>query len=252
MSDVMMARSGPAKPGGVWGHVLVSVSACLLTVSILGSAVILAYKGYRRYEVNQKVRSFIASLENRTPQELEERIEELKRRPKVAERVLPELRRALRSARSEGQLAATIQVCRAFIDDASIEEALFELRTDPREGASAAAVAVLADVTPAERACAMLGQCLEDAGRSGPEAVVDEAVRGLFVLGGPGLEEMKRRLAQLSVERRAWIAGYVDAVGGPFRRAWLEMLAADEDAGVRVAAVRRLASANQAQAGGQE
>lgn len=225
------------RQGGFWGHLLVSASACLLTVSILGSAVILAYKGYRRHELKAKVRSFIASLENRTPEELAERTEELRQRPKVAQHVLPELRNTLAAARSENQLRAAIEVSRAFVSHSSIRRALLELRRDPRETVAAAAISVLADLEPPEKAAEALGQCLEgvDVGEISDTAV-DEICAGLLKLGGPGLEVMQRHVGRLSEDRRIWIVGYVDAVGGPYRRAWLDMLLRDPDPRVSAAA----------------
>lgn len=226
--------------GTVWGHLFVSLSACLLTVSILGSAVFLAFKGYQRYQLSTRVRSFIDSLENRTPQELAERAAELKDRPKVAQHVLPELRRALGNARSDEQLAAMIEISRAFLSHKSIEKALFELRRDRREHVAGAAVAALSELEPPEYAAKVLGQCLEgaDAGEIS-ECVVDEACAGLLRQGGPGLEEMAGKISKLGVDRRIWIVGYVNTIGGPYRRAWLEMLAADGDA--RVASAARMA-----------
>ncbi len=227
----------PVRPSGFWGHLLVSASACLLTVSILGSAVILVYKGYRRYELKTKVRTFISSLENRTPEELAERTEELKQRPKVAQHVLPELRNTLAAARSENQLRAAIEVSRAFLSHSGIRRALMDLRRDPREMVSAAAVSALAELEPPEAAAEALGNCLEgvDVGEVS-DAAVDEICAGLLKLGGPGLDEMKKHIGRLSEDRRVWIVGYVNAVGSPYRRAWLELLKADPDARVQAAA----------------
>lgn len=231
----------PPPSSGVWGHLLVSASACLLTISILGSAVVLGYKGYRRYELKTKVRGFISSLENRTPEELAERADELRQRPKVAQHVLPELKRALANARSERQLCATIEISRAFLTHRSVEGAIFDLRQDPRESVAAMAVSVLGDIQPPERAAEVLGNCLDgaDAGLVA-DAVVDEACAGLLKLGEPGLAEMRRRIAGLATDRRIWLAGYVNAVGGPYRRLWLEMLEQDSEPGVRDAATKAL------------
>ena len=239
-----------APRGSVWGHVFVSLSACLLTVSILGSAVFLAFKGYQRYQLKTKVRSFISSLENRTPEELADRAAELKERPKVAQHVLPELRRALGNARSDEQLVAMIEISRAFISHKSIERALFELRRDRREHVSGAAVAALADLEPPDYAAGVLGECLDgaDAGEVS-QSVIDEACAGLLRHGGPGLEAMRQRLGRLGVDRRIWLVGYVNTIGGPYRKAWLEMLSGDADP--RVADAARMALSPPA-AGGQQ
>lgn len=226
----------------MWGHLLVSASACLLTVSILGSAVVLGYKAYRRYEMKSRVRGFISSLENRTPEELADRAEELKQRPKVAQYILPELKRAIANARSEGQLCAAIEISRAFISHHSIERALFELRRDPRETVASLAVSVLAQAQPPEHAAKLLGECLDGANAGEvADAVVDEVCAGLLRLGEPGLAEMKTRIGLLGPDRRVWIAGYVNAVGGPYRRLWLDMLLADAEPRVRDAAAKALA-----------
>lgn len=246
-----MNSSSPGTPpfvdaprGRVWGHVLVSLSACLLTVSILGSGVFLAYKIYQRYQLTTRVRSFISSLENRTPEELAERAAELKDRPRVAQHVLPELRRGLANARSDEQLSAMIEISKAFISHKSIERALFELRRDRREHIAGEAIAALAELEPPEYAAEVLGKSLQGA-ESGEvsQSVIDEACAGLLRQGAPGLAEMQRRLGELSVDRRVWIVGYVQAVGGPYRKAWLEMLSADAEPRVADAARMALAPA---------
>ncbi len=234
-------RRGVVRAGSIGGHFLVSASACLLTVSIVGSAVVLAYRGYKRYDMRAKVRSFVATLENRDPQELAERTLELRARPLVAEQVLPELRRSLAESRSEEQLCAVVALSRAFVSHASIRSALSSLRRDGRERVAAAAVEALSAIEPPEEAAEALGECLS-ASSAGEitEAAVDEACAGLFRLGDAGLGEMRRRMGELSPDRRNWLIGYVDSVGGPYRRLWLEMLAEDADAGVRARAAMAL------------
>jgi hypothetical protein len=224
------------------GHLLVSTSACLLTVSILGSGVFLVYKAYQRYETKSKVRAFIESLENRTPDELEDRCAQLKQRPKLAEYVLPELRRTLASATSERQLCAAIAVSRAFLDNPRIGRALFELRRDGRESVAADSVRALSGLQPPEHAADVLGKCLEGA-ESGQvvEAVIDQVCAGLFSLDEPGLQRMRERMPSLTAERRVWLVGYVNSVGGPYRVKWLELLRSDPDATVRARATAALA-----------
>jgi hypothetical protein len=240
---------GAARPAGVWGHLLVSASACILTVSIVGSAVFLTYRIYSRQQLRVKVQAFIGSLQNRTPQELEDRVTQLKQRPKLAEYVLPELRRTLRTTQSESQLRAAISLARAFLDDRKVESAVFGLRDDRRESISGAAVEALGRTQPPAHAAELLGRCLEgaNAGQVSP-AAVDAACAGLFALGGPGAGEMQKRLSVLSPARKSWLVGYVDSVGGPYRQTWLGWLAADENAAVRSAAKKALASPSAGQA----
>lgn len=202
---------------------------------------VLGYKGYRRYELKTRVRGFISSLENRTPDELAERAEELKQRPKVAQHILPELKRAMTHARSEGQLCAAIEISRAFISHHSIERALFDLRHDPRESVASLAVSALGEAQPPERAAKLLGECLDgaDAGAVA-DAVVDEVCAGLLKLGEPGLAEIQKHIGLLGTDRRVWLAGYVNTVGGPYRKLWLDMLQQDAEPRVRDAAAKAL------------
>lgn len=236
-------KAGAANPEraetGPWGHILVSASACILTVSILGSAIFLANKIYRQYELRRVARAFVASLENRTPEELSERAALLKLRPKLAAHFLPEVDAALRESRSEKQLCAAIRMAEEFVDHRRIRSALAQLCGERRESVAAAAVRALARVQPPEEAAALLGQRVEESasGTVGP-AALDAAIAGLFQLGAPGHSEMKRRLPQVSRERRIWIAGYVNEHGGPYRAAWLAALKSDTDADVRAAAAR--------------
>src|SRR5262245_29896693 len=102
--------------GGPWGHLLVSASACVLTVSIVGSGVFLANRLYVRYQTRGLIRDFLSSLENRTPEELDQSIAKLQERPKLVAQMLPEIVGALRNARSEEQLCAVIRVCRPFLN----------------------------------------------------------------------------------------------------------------------------------------
>jgi hypothetical protein len=243
--NLSVTGGGVAKgPGGPWGHVLVSASACVLTVSIAGSAVFLTHRLYSRHELRGKVRAFIASLENRTPQELADRVAQLKQRPRLTPHLLPEVTAALRRSRSEQQLCAAIQISRAFLDHKRVVDALVDLRGDGREIVAAAAVGVLAELAPAERAASVLGQCLADAPAGGVGAsAIDAACAGLYQMGGPGLAEAKRHLPGLTIDRRIWLAGYVHHAAGPHRRTWLEMLAADPDERVKGAAQRLLTSA---------
>lgn len=227
---------------GWFGPVLVAVTACILTVTILGSIGILGWKFYDQWQLKQRVRAVVASLQNRTPEELAEKAEQLKEHPKVARYVLPQIREAIVRSPSEQQQWSAIRIAEAFIDDKSIEKCLFRLRTSPRERVSAEATRILSLVKPESRAAERLGACLEDA-QCG--AVVDEACAGLLRLGDVGREEMKKHLGKLNVGRRLWLVRYVNEKGGENRDSWLQMLAKDDDNAVRTAANNALAGGTQ-------
>jgi len=229
---------------GRWGgEILVAACACLLTMAVVGSAVYLTWRVYERHDLSQRAAAFVSSLRNRTPEELQANVARLKALPKVAKYVVPEINRSLRQAGSEEQLCASIEVAKAFVDDAAIRRRLFRLRTDGRESVAGAAVEALSWVEPPEDAARLLGECLVGSEEVGPHpAVVDEVCGGLVRLGPVGLAEMKRRLALLSAERRLWLVRYVEAVQPADRELWLDMLAADNDESVRSAALRAKAS----------
>lgn len=235
--DKLESRKG----GAVWGHLLVSICACLLTVSIVGSAFFLIWRVIDRRDLQSKVQTFVASLENRSPEELAERAADLKAHPKVAKYVLPEIARTIRSGQSEGRLRAAIEISRAFLDNEGIVKTLFDLRRDPRESIAAAAVHVLSDLKPELTACDTIGRCLADAHTA---AARDEACAALYRLGGPGLVEMKRRLGELTVGRRKWLVAYVADHPGAEQSAWLGMLSGDADPAVKSAAMEALRSMN--------
>lgn len=236
------ATSGPPADDAAsswWGPLLVSLSACILTISIVGSVVYLGWRVYDRRQLSEKVRTVVDSLQNRTPQELADRATTLRAHPRLARFVLPEVARSIARSRSEEQLAAAIQVASAFLDDRKIVDALFRLRLDPRETVASAAVSALARLEPPQRAAEKLGECLADAITP---AAIDAACEGLYALGEPGRTEMQKRLSRLSVERRLWLVKYVNAVERPHRKAWLEMLASDDDVRVGVLARGMLSS----------
>lgn len=230
------------KKAGWFGPVLVATTACILTVTILGSIGILGWRFYDQWQLNERVRAIISSLPNRTPEELAERAEQLKERPKVARYVLPQIRDAIVKSQSEQQQWAAIRIAEAFINDKSMEKCLFRLRTSPRERVAAEATRILSLVKPESHAAELLGQCLVDA-QCG--AVVDEACAGLIRLGELGRAEMQKHLADLNVGRRLWLVRYVNEKGGEHREVWLQMLAKDEDTAVRTAAANALADGTQ-------
>lgn len=225
------------KQGGWIGAFVVAATACVLTVTILGSIGILAWRFYDQRQLQNRVRDFVSSLQNRTPEELAERAASLKERPKVARYVLPEIQMAIASAPSEQQQWSAIRVAEAFIEHPPIQASLFNLRASPVERVAAEATRVLSRVRPEARAVELLGDCLADA-RSG--AVVDEACAGLVRLGDAGLAEMKTRLSDVSLGRRLWLIRYVNEKGGAAREPWLQMLSRDEDKAVRAAALAAL------------
>lgn len=239
MNPSVLNRSsdnGP-QPNDFWGHVLVSLGACALTISIVGSIVFLVFRVRDRHNLNARVKTFVSSLEDRTAAELADHANRLKAHPKAARFVLPELSRSIAGANSEQQQWAAIEVSRAFVEDERVRKTLMGLRGDLRERVAAAAVRALGEVEPAERAAELMGQCLADA-RTG--AAVDEACAALYRLGEAGRKEMGNRVSDLSVGRRKWLVGYVAWAGGPNQHDWMKMLAADEDAAVRGAATEAL------------
>lgn len=243
------ARPSASTDAGPWGHVLVAVGACVLTVAIVGSAVFLAYRAYEREQLGSRVREVVESLQNRTPAELAAKAAQVRAHPKLAQLVLPEVLRSLRDSQSERQQCSAIEILKTFLDQRPVQKALFKLRRDSRERVAGAAVAALAEVQPPQRAAEMLGQCLDDVPARGiDDTVIDEACAGLVRLGEPGRAEISKRLALLSADRRVWLVGYVQQATGAERRAWLEMLRGDADERVRAAAEQALQSV--AQGGG--
>ena len=236
-------RGPRAADSGAWGHVLVGVGACALTVAIVGSAAFLAYRVYYRQQLRAQVREVVESLQNRTPAELAEKAAQVKAHPKLAQLVLPEVLRSVRDSKSEQQQCSAIEILKTFLDHRQVEKALFRLRRDSRERVAGTAVAALAGLAPPEHAAEVLGACLDDVPQHAVgDAVVDEACGGLFRLGEAGREQMRQRLGLLSVDRRIWLVGYVRQAGGGDRRAWLEMLRGDADERVRATAEQALQS----------
>lgn len=227
----------PGAESGFWSHALVSLGACVLTVSIVGSIVFLGWRVYDRRRLTAHAEAFVSSLQNRTPEELADHAESLKERPQVAKYVLPRLMRSIGAEGSDRQLSAAITVARAFVDDKVVEDSLFQLRVDNRETVAAAAVAALGELDPPERAAEVMGRCMVDATAG---AAVDEACAALYRLGDAGLKEMRTRLSSLTVGRRVWLVGYVGNTEGSAQRPWLAMLSADAEQRVRDAAARAI------------
>lgn len=226
--------------GSFVGHLLVSICACVLTVSIVGSALFLVWRVIERRELRSKVQAFVSSLENRTSQELADRAADLKAYPKVARHILPEIVRTIRSDKSEGRQRAAIEISKAFLDKESIIKTLFELRRDPRESIAAAAVQVLSELQPVSRAADLMGQCAVDAKTA---SACDEACAALFRLGDAGLAEARRRVSSLSPGRRRWIVAYAAAHPGPQQGDWLLLMSQDAEQSIRSAALEALTGA---------
>lgn len=227
---------------GFFGPMLVATTACILTITILGSIGILGFRFYERWQLKERVREFVSGLQNRTPEELAEKAEQLKEHPKVAKFVLPQIRAAIANSPSEQQQWSAIRVAEAFIHEPSMEKSLFRLRSSPRERIAAEATRILSLVKPESRAAERLGRCLMDA-KCG--AVQDEACAGLIRLGDVGRLEMQKHLNSLNVGRRLWLVRYVNEKGGANRDAWLQMLANDEDKTVRAAATHAVSTGSQ-------
>jgi hypothetical protein len=239
--DGTLKSTSPEKRGSLGGHVLVASCACLLTVAIVGSAVFLAFRVYDRYRWGTQVQNAVASLQHRTAEELAELAAQVKASPKLTRLVLPEVLRTLRDSKSEQQQCSAIRILRAFVEDKSVERALFRLRRDDRESVAAAAVEALAGMLPPERAASALGRCLDPLEADQVvDSVIDEACAGLFSLGKVGRLEIEGRLPLLSADRRVWLVGYVSRQGGSHCRAWLEMLRRDGENRVREAAGQAL------------
>ncbi len=228
--------------GSPWGHLLVALAACVLTVSIVGSAVFLVYRVYDQHRWQKDARKFVVSLENRSQAELEARVSQLRQHPNAAQRyVLPEVLKALQESRSEQQRCSAIEISRVFLNHKRTEKVLFRLRLDESESVAAAAVRMLSRLEPTEHAVDVLGNCLESVEGHRPwDAVVDEVCAGLIDLGGPGLIKMKSRLSLLSADRRFWLVGYVDRKGGANREKWLKLLSSDDDERIRSGAEQAL------------
>ncbi len=216
---------------------LVALCACVLTVAIAGSVVFLVVRAHDRRQLKDRVKTIVSSLKDRTPEELAARANNLKAHPKAARFVLPELSKSIAGAGSEQQQWSAIEVSRAFLEEEKVQKTLMGLRGDLRERIAAAAVRALGEIEPPEHAAEFMGQCLADA-RTG--AAVDEACAALYRLGEVGREEMGKRVSALPVGRRIWLVGYVDWIGGPNRRAWMTMLAADPESAVSGAATDAL------------
>jgi len=219
----------PVKGKGVAGDILVAASACILTVSIAGSAVYLGYRAYDRRVQQARVDAFVNSLEHRTAAELASDAEQLHAKPKLAKYVLPRILASIRTENDERRQIASMRIAWAFLDNQKVRRTLHDMRRSERESVAAAAVEALGHITPPAEAAHWLGQCLD----VNTGAVIDAVCAGLVSLGDPGLSELKGKIEKLSVDRRIWLAGYVSVGTMPDRDKWLDLLAQDSDSRVR-------------------
>ena len=223
----------PSVPGkSVAGDVIVAASACILTISIAGSAVFLGYRAYEKRVQQARVDSFVNSLEHRSNAELAADAEQLRGKPKLAKYVLPRILASIRTENDERRQVASMRIAWAFLDNQKVRRTLFEMRRSSRETVAAAAVDALARITPPEEAAKWLGQCLDVS----TGAVIDAVCAGLVNLGDAGRAEMTARIGQLSVDRRIWLAGFVSTRPVEDRDKWLDLLSRDSEPRVREAA----------------
>lgn len=216
---------------GIGGDILVAASACILTISIAGSAVYLGYRAYDRRVQQERVDAFVNSLEHRSAAELATDADQLRSKPRLARYVLPRIMASIRTENDERRQIASMRIAWAFLDNQKVRRTLHEMRTSPRESVAAAAVEALAHIAPPAEAAKALGDCLD----VGTGAVVDAVCAGLVSLNEHGREVMNRKLGLFSIDRRVWIAGYIASHPVDDRDKWLNLLAADPDSRVREA-----------------
>lgn len=239
-----MNRQGDARgpqPAGRWrflvGHLAAGLLACALTVSILGSLSYLGISTYRDREERRRVAAFVSGLELRDRDELDYIVSELRRRPALAARVLPTVLRAAQRDGIERRQLAAIDVTAALLDvpgfdDRRIEQILFSLRTSGNPAVAARAVAALARLQPARRACERLTDCLD----TDAPAVEDEVCVGLLALGESGARALRGALDKLDIDRKIWLTGLLAERRPDGGWVVLEALLTDRDAPVRIAA----------------
>jgi len=222
-----------------WGHVAVGCLACGLTVTIVGSLAYLAFRKLERDDTERRIAQFVSALENRSPEELTYAVRELQQRPGLARRVLPAILVAAQKSGSERQQLAAVSLCRAFVDNPQVEEALFRIRLARTETVAAAAVDLLREVRPASQAAERLAGCLD----SPWPAVIDTACSGLLELGEPGAARLAESLPRLDEERRVWLVGLLAERRPETAEGLLERLRRDASAAVRRRAERAMAAA---------
>jgi hypothetical protein len=229
----------------VLGHVVAGVVACALTVSIVGSAAYLGIRTYRQREERARIGAFVAALEHRNREELKHVVDELRKRPGLAGRVVPTVLRAARRDGSPSRQLAAVEVAAAFADDERVEQALVDLRLSRNDVVAARAVEALGRVDPPARAAARLAECLD----TPSQAAIDAACVGLVGLGGAGATMLKDNLSKLDPERRVWLCGLIVELRPGTAAELLGALQADPDERVRAqatAAAAALASSGRA------
>ncbi len=233
MADWAQQTANMIKPQmprkGIGGDILVAVSACILTVSIAGSAVYLGYRAYDRRAQQERVDAFVNSLEHRTAAELAADAEQLHSKPRLAKYVLPRILASIRTENDERRQIASMRIAWAFLENPKVRRTLHDMRASERESVAAAAVEALGHITPPADAAQALGECLDVS----TGAVVDAVCAGLVSLNEHGRAVMKAKLGSFSVDRRVWIAGYIASHSVDNRDKWLDLLSLDTDARVR-------------------
>lgn len=218
--------------GGMAGHLLAGLIACALTVSIVGSIAYLGIDYYRKREERQRIADFVSALEHRSPQELAYIVDELKKRRGLASRVIPTVLRTAKREGSHQRQVAAVEVGEAFIGDAGVENAFFDLRLSRDEVVAAKSVAALGRLTPPERATKRLVECLD-----APSPVVTDTVCcSLLELGSTGEAALVGEIGRFDVDRRIWLAGLVGDRKAAFASGLLGSMLSDSDARVRHAA----------------
>ncbi|MFO0972661.1 MAG: HEAT repeat domain-containing protein [Phycisphaerae bacterium] len=215
------------------GHLVVGVVACALTVSIVGSLSYLIINYWQGRGEQQRVNDFIASIEHRTPDELAYVVQQLRRRERVADRLLPMILAAAERGGSERQRLAGVRLCAQFVDRPRVERLLFDLRRANSETVAANAVAALAKIAPPAQAAARLVECLDVS----TPAVVDVVCDGLVGLGEAGVDGLRSLRDKVDADRRLWLVGLIGERRPRAAMVMLDPFLGDPDARVRARAV---------------
>lgn len=203
-----MSSSAHSPPPSALRHVGVAAFACALTVCTIGSATFIILHRVEKQREKDRVLAYVASLQYRSIDQLNEIADKLRTQPAQAARVLPAMLKEARNpaARAESRLAALRVAGQFAADEPRIAEALFKLRTAGDEGIAAQAVAALGRVRPESKAAEYLGGCIDD---HVVPAVMDVACEQLVRMGDAGRSALRPRRDRLSPQRRAWLVGLV-------------------------------------------
>lgn len=215
--------------------------AAMLTVAIVGSAVLLWHLRTRHRNRYYSINRFVNQLDLLGPAEIAERAAFLRDHPDDARQVVTSVLRRLRRERSGRARLACVRLVQAFApDDARVADRLFELRGVADETVAAEAVGALARVKPPQRAADYLGRCLGD---PVTPAVVDVACESLLGLGAAGRDALADHFAGLSIDRRVWLVGLICDRRPTDMHEWLALMASDSSMAVQERAKAALKSA---------